>query len=220
MFKKILSALIISIYFISLTGCAGTKTTTYTYDDAGNVNGKVVEEEDGTWKSENVAMFYEFEGKRVDRNAENVTKKIEAIEKQTSSASELAQTSNEKVLIHLLSMTYIQNISTTPPPSGLQAPKTATDMWGANLVGLGNIFLNGYALFANDDGTRTTSTDNSPSIINSGAGDVFYMSDNNKNPNYTLTPSGESSATFNFSGDASNTPTTTNTSTEGDSTLW
>lgn len=204
---------------VSSVGCA-KKETIEQLDDEGKVIGvKTINR--GFWESENASNYYDFEAKRVDKNAENVEKKINAITKHATLAMADAETSNEKVLINLLAMTQVNNIPTTPPSSGVQAPRTAVDLWGQNMIGMGNLALAATAMFLNNNGDdyRDSSRDRSPSIENSGSGDVFYMSDYNKNPNYMLSTAGESSLTTGFELGSNHNPSTVTSTNETFSTV-
>ena len=178
-----------------MIGCA-RQTVTETKQNLDGTQTVTVTKDHGFWESENLSNFYGFENNRVDKNAENVTKKIDAIKEHAMQGIQNAQTQTEKVLISTLAMVQLDHIATTPPPSGQQAPRTGVDMWDKNLLGLVNTGLNVYGIFGRD-GDRS-SYDDSPSIVNSGAGDVFYMSSNNKNPQYSLNATGESSVTGTF----------------------
>lgn len=183
------------IVAMSLVGCADRQTVTETKYNNDGTQVVTTTKTHGFWESENLSNHYEFENNRVDRNAENVTKKIDAIQTQAMLAIGAATTQNEKVLVSALAMTQLNTIQTTPSASGMQAPKTSVDMLDRNLVGFANLGLNAWNTFGNNRGDDIS---DSPSIVNSGAGDVFYMSSNNKNPQYNLNATGESSVNGTF----------------------
>jgi hypothetical protein len=190
MLMGILMLLLLSV------GCARqTVVETKTLSDGTDVVTKTTDH--GFWESENLAGFYQFENNRVDKNADNVAKKIDSIQKQAMLGIQSAQTQTEKVLISTLAMVQLGHIPTTPNPSGQQAPKTAVDMLDRNLLGLLNLGVSAWGVYelGNNGGD---SYQDSPSIVNSGAGDVFFMSDNNKNPQYNLSAAGESSLSTSF----------------------
>lgn len=194
MIKKTLILLAI-LMLATQVGCGRKSIQTTTIDDFGKTV-TVTETEHGFWESENAVNHLQFESNRVDKHSENVNAKITAITEQAVNASINAQTPTEKVLINLLAMTHVSHIATSAPPSGIAPPKTAVDMWSTNLIGLGHLALGAYVTFFDDDFRSNNSTQDSPTISNSGAGDVFFMSDNNKNPSYNLT--GENSTNFNM----------------------
>jgi hypothetical protein len=210
MIKKIITLTFILLLTTQL-GCA-RKTTQTTVNPDFSTTTTVTEH--GFWESENHSNHLKFESNRVDKHAESVNTKVNAITEQAALASVNAVTPTEKVLINVLAMTYLSNVPTTPNPSGIQPPKVAVDLWNSNLIGLGHLALGAYVTFFDDDfrSNNSHTANDSPSIENNGAGDVFYMSDYNKNPNFNLT--GENHPAFNM--DTTFAPSSSSSSTKID----
>jgi len=190
--KKIFP-LILSV--LLLIGCAPTtKTTTTMLDDNGKVTGTITEEpvaETPFFESGNLNKFYEYEGSRVDKFNIMASKKIDFIKEQGTARQKDLQTPTERTLSNLVDTLLVAQIPTSPPPDGIAPPKTMVDFADKNLVPVASLALQGYGLGLFGDSAKIPKNDSSVAINNSGLGDVFYQSDNNKNPIYSI--AGESS---------------------------
>lgn len=186
--------------FLLLVGCApSTKTTTtLTYDDANKPVETTVEEPIDTtpfFESGNLNNYFEYEGNRVDKFNVLALKKIDFIKEQGASRQKDLTTSVERALSNIVDTLLVAQIPTAPPPDGIAPPKTMVDLFDKNFVPLASLSLQAYGLGIFGDVDRPQS-DSSVTINSSGLGDVFFQSQNNKNP--LLTVSGESSGTFDF----------------------
>ena len=63
------------IVAMSMVGCAGRQTVTETKTNSDGTQVVTKTTDHSFWESENLSNHYEFETNRIDRNAENVTKK-------------------------------------------------------------------------------------------------------------------------------------------------
>lgn len=210
-----------------LTGCAApTKVTTTTSIDPNTKEEfiTIVEEPaDNTsfWESGNLKNYYEFETKRLESFNENVDKKINAIKENSIARASIEMTNTERLLTNIIDGMLIAQIPVVPSPSGQTAPITMTDFFNKNLVGLTSVALQAYGIFLH---SGNSGDDASVKITNTGAGDVFYQSYDNKNPKYKLAEGAV--GTFDLSldnaptYDYSSSVTTTNDSSSHSSTLW
>lgn len=164
---------------VTTTNLDGTKTTT--------------ESPSSFWKSDNLAMHYEFETARVTKTAEVAEKKLVALAEEGLRRAASLTTDTERAMSSLITQMMMDRVQTTPPPSGQQAPKTAVDFFDKNGVALLNTGLMAYRIFSSDSGDSYSESTNSPTITNTGSGNVFFQSDGNMSPEYTLSSSGESS---------------------------
>jgi len=188
------------LLLLVLAGCApSTKTTTtLTYDAENKPVETTVEEPIDTtpfFESGNLNNYFEYEGKRVDKFNVLALKKIDFIKEQGLARAKDLTTPVERALSNIVDTLLVAQIPTAPPPDGIAPPKTMVDFVDKNFVPIAQLTLQGYmgGLFGNYDRPQT---DSSVTINSSGLGDVFFQSQNNKNP--LLTVSGESSGTFDF----------------------
>ena len=212
---------IISIVFcISLTsGCATTKTTTVTtYDDQNRPIETTIEEPTETtsfFESGNLNKFYEHEGNRVDKFNALASEKISFIKEQGLARQKDLTTPTERALSNIVDTLLVAQIPTTPPPDGIVQPKTMVDFFDKNFVSIASLGLQAYGLGLFGDVDRPQN-DSSVTINNSGLGDVFYHSDNNKNPTYSV--AGKSSGYWDLGLSKGGDTTTSNDSSQ--KTLW
>lgn len=197
--KRSTHVLLVLAMMFFLSGCMGaTKTTTQTFDDDGKVIGAVIEEPVDTtpfFESGNLNKFYEYEGSRVDKYNALASEKIGFIKEQGIARQKDLTTPTERALSSIVDTLLVSQIPTSPPPDGIAPPKTMADFADKNLIPIGQLLLQGYGYGLFGDIDRPES-DSSISINNSGMGDVFFHSSNNKNP--AISVAGESSGTFDF----------------------
>ena len=202
--KKNLSlvSMFVSLFMVFLlSGCLfdATKTTTQrSLDPEGNPVETVTEEPVTStpfFESGNLNKFYEYEGNRVDKFNAMASKKIDFIKEQGAKRQADLATPTERTLSNLVDTLLVAQIPTSPPPDGIAPPKTMADVGEKTIIPALQLALQayGYGLFGDIERPQS---DSSVSIVNSGLGDVFFQSENNKNP--VLTVSGESSGMFDF----------------------
>lgn len=149
---------ILALLLISMTsGCAMTSksdnqqmatTTTHTFNDTGQEVSRVTEtkpiqqRERGFFASENLEMFYDSEGKRIDAHERMATKKLEAV--QANALRRPATMSNEaSAYANAMDALIIAGIKESAPPSTAR-PKTMADVADNNIGNLGMIGLGIY----------------------------------------------------------------------------
>ncbi len=201
-----------------LQGCAGSGSgsgkTTVTDPKTGQIT---VTENPGFFESENLNKYYEFEGRRADKHAEVAQAKIEAIISTGNAAMQNYTTPIERAQGGLITQMMIAQVPVTPPPDGITAPKTMTDMFDRNLIPLLSTGLQAYGLIWKTSGDSASSSE--MTITSSGTGSVFVNSNGNSLQDYTLSADGEGGyiSGLDFSNGLTYTPETTTTQTEGDS---
>lgn len=206
-------------------GCAPTKITTTSSIDPFTKQEVITTTEEpmessSFFASDNLAVYYEYETKKLDTHAEVVDKKISAIKDNAIARAAIEMTNTERLLTNIIDSLLIDRIPTQAAPAG-PPPKTMTDFFDKNFLGIANLGLQAYGIFLHDN---SAGDDASVKISNTGAGDVFYQSSGNKNPLYNLAEG--SVGTFDLS--LSNLPThdystsvsTTNDSSSETSKLW
>lgn len=203
-----------------LTGCAaGTSATKTTVTDPATGRVTITEPtvEDGFFESGNLNKYYEFEGKRADKHAEVAQKKIGEIIKAGNAAMQNYATPVERAQGALLTQMLIAQVPVTPPPDGIAAPKTMTEMFDRNLIPLLSTGLQAYGLIWGNLGNSASSAD--MTISSSGTGSVFVNSSGNSLQDYKLSADGDAGyiSGIDFSNGLTYTPATTITETQGDS---
>ena len=182
-----------------LAGCGAKTTTRYETDRLTGDPIEIVTERKSFWQSENLDTHYRFEIERTRYAAESAEKKIIAIQTEAMRTAPLLETPTERALHGILTQMQVAMVQTTPGPSGIQAPKTMTDFWGANLIPLMSVGLQAYQVFGGnwgDSWSQQTATD-SPEIAVTGSGNnVFFKSDNNQNPAYSFSAMGHGRNAF------------------------
>jgi hypothetical protein len=196
-----------------LQGCAGAERVTVTNPTTGETT---VTETSGYSASENLQMFYTFEGKRVDTHASLTEKKLTMIADFGRELMANCTTTLEKALAAHNTQMQISSVATAPPPDGISQPKTMADYLDKNLVALLGTGVNAASLIW---GTRANSSEASSSVItNSGEGSVFVNSTGISLQDYSLTANGDGGyiSGLTFDNGLTYTPETTTTQTEGD----
>lgn len=192
--KKLNLLLFLTVMAACLTGCGATKTTTTkAIDGNGNPVETVTDEPvqtAGFFESGNLAKHYESEDKRIERYNALAMEKINFVKEQGVKRQAELTTPTERALSNVVDTLLVAQIPAAPPPSNIPPPKTMADVADKNLLGVGNLILQAYGLGLFGDIDRPQN-DSSVTINNSGLGDVFFHSDNNKNPTYSV--AGESS---------------------------
>jgi len=177
-----------------LTGGQQMKTTRITVDPDTKVKTTVIEEPmqqtaGGFWKSENLEEHYKFETARTSAHNASVDKKVEAISQNVAHVMALnGPTPTEKLLVGVIGTLSINQIPTSPGPSGVKPPSTIVDFANGNAINLGNLMLNAWGVFGGDRGSEDNDT--TTDIVNSGDGMVFVNSNQNtaqlQSAKYTL----------------------------------
>ena len=182
-----------------LTGCSGKTITRYETDRLTGDPIEIVTERKSFWQSENLDTHYRFEIERTRYAAESARLQIHAIQNEATRTAPLLETPTERALHGILPQMQVAMVQTTPGPSGIQAPKTMTDFWGVNLIPLMSVGLQAYQVFGGnwgDSWSQQTATD-SPEIAVTGSGNnVFFKSDHNQNPAYSLSAVGHGRNAF------------------------
>ncbi len=200
-----------------LQGCAGSERKTVTNPTTGETT---VTETSGTAASENLRMFFDFEGKRVDAHASLTEKKLTMIGDFGRDLMANCTTPLEKALAAHNTQMQISSVATAPPPDGIAPPKTVADFMDKNLVALLGTGVNAASMIW---GTRANSSESSSAdmtISSSGTGSVFVNSSGISLQDYVLTATGGESGTISgltFGSGVTYTPATSIQQTEGDS---
>ena len=203
---------------LMLTGCGAKTTTRYETDRLTGDPIKIVEETKRG--SPNLAMHYQFEIERSRHVVEAAERKIIAIQTEAMRTAPLLETPTERALHGILTQMQVAMVQTAPGPSGIQAPKTMTDFWGTNLIPALSVGLQAYHVFGGgrgDSWSQQTATD-SPEIAVTGSGNnVFFKSDHNQNPAYSLSAVGHGRNAFTAPGIGGYTIDETHSTVKGDS---
>jgi hypothetical protein len=186
----------LSVLVFIFTGCATTKITeTRTDKNTGEVVITETEQPVDFWESKNLKNHQENELKIQSNHTEAIKIGIGAIQENAVKRSSLQMTNTERIMANIIDQQSIVLLSLQPRPERGRGPSTATDFWGQNLIGAGNLLLNFYGIYT---GNKNKSGDNSPSLEYVNAGRDLYI---NSNPttSYSLT----GAATFDTSGGGS-----------------
>lgn len=174
--------MLLSVFFIS--GCATYKVTeTRTDPTTKEVVVTETEKPSDFWESANLKNYYESELKIQQTHKDSVVAGINAIRENANERKHLEMTPVEKALFNLNDQLSILLISLQPKPDRIKAPTTATDFWQQNLVGVGNLLLNGYSVFRKDP---FGSNQDSQSLKDVIAGRDIYIN-SERNDAYNLT---------------------------------
>lgn len=174
-------AMAVALSGCGLTGQQQMKTTRISVDPDTKVETTIIEEPvqqsaGGFWKSENLEEHYKFETVRAERHDASVAKKVDAISQNVSQVMALdGPTPTEKLLVGVIGTLSINQIQTSPGPSGVKPPTTAVDFLNGNAINLANLGLNAWGMF----GSRGNETDIATTISQSGDGMVLVNSNGN-----------------------------------------
>jgi len=187
-------AMVVLLGGCGLTGGQQMKTTRITVDPDTKVETTVIEEPvqqtaGGFWKSENLEEHYKFETARTAAHNASVSTKVSAISQNVAHVMALdGPTPTEKLLVGVIGTLSINQIPTSPGPSGVKPPSTVVDFANGNAINLGNMILNAWGVFGGGHGNNDNDT--TTDIVNSGDGMVFVNSDQNtaqlQSAKYTL----------------------------------
>lgn len=182
----VMAALVVAV---GVSGCGAKVETRYETDRLTGEPIRIATERKSFWQSDNLDRHYAFEIERTRWAAETADRKITAIQAEALRTAPLLDDPVARALHGILTQMQVAMVQVSPGPSGVAPPKTMADFWGANLIPLMSVGLQAYQVFGGgwgDTWTQQTATD-SPEIAVTGSGNnVFFKSDGNQNPAYTM----------------------------------